>query len=167
MLIGLHMIMEQIIDLRDDVRQKQTLNDQCDLVTNRQKAKGAPADLAKQAYDKATKALKAGKKKPTAAQKKKGKKPTTAEELKELTTNVNGTYRMWQWHMCGTDDVKTATEGLKEHLDESLQNCRISARPSSAVWFGKVRASSAPCFLYKSVRCTHVSTIPVYKIVDS
>ena len=137
MLIGLHMIMEQIIDLRDDVRQKQTLHEQCNLVMGREKAKGAPSDLSKTAYDKAKKALAAGRKK------KKGKQPTTAKELKELTATLNDAYRMWQSHLGGTDDVKKATEALKEHLEKSLQNCRISARPGSAVWFGKVRASSA------------------------
>ena len=49
MLIGLHMIMEQIIDLRDDVRQKQTLHEQGELVMGRERAKGAPADKSKQA----------------------------------------------------------------------------------------------------------------------
>ena len=143
MLIGLHMIMEQIIDLRDDVRQKQTLRRQKKAVLGREKAKGAPLDKAKQAWVKAKKDLTAGKKKPTAAQKKKGKQPTTEVELKELMTKVNDTYRMWQWYMCGQDYVKKAADIFESQLDESLQNCRISVRPGSAVWFGKVRTSSA------------------------
>jgi hypothetical protein len=137
MLVGLHMIMEQIIDLRDDVRQKQTLSEEISAAKKRLEVKGAPAYEAKQDYLNAKKSLAAGKKK------KKGKPTATPDELKELTTKVNDTYRMWQRHMCGQDDVQKAADGLKKHLVESLENCRISVRPGSAVWFGKVRASSA------------------------
>ena len=134
MLVGLHMIMEQIIDLRDDVRQKQTLSEEISVAKTRLEVKGAPLDKAKQAYLKAKKSLAARKKK---------RKGIPKHELKELTTEVNDTYRMWQWHMCGHEDVQKAADRLKKHLDESLENCRISVRPGSAVWFGKVRASSA------------------------
>jgi hypothetical protein len=135
MLIGLHMIVEQIIDLRDDVRHKQTLHEQCDKVTEMLKVKGSPLNTAKEAYDKAKKALVAGKKK------KKGETVATSE-IYNLATAVNDTYRMWQWHLHATEGAKTAADELKSQLDESLRNCRMSVRPGSAVWFGKVRTTS-------------------------
>ena len=136
MLVGLHMIVEQIIDLRDDVRHKQTLHEQCGKITAMLEVKGSPLNIAKEAHDKAKKALAAGKKK------KKGKTVATLEKLHDLTTAANDTYRMWQWHVHATEGAKKAADELKSQLDESLQNCRMSVRPGSAVWFGKVRTSS-------------------------